>query len=166
MTHLWNVREICEATNGQCDANAHVSSVEIDSRKIEPGALFVALTTGTTDGHDYVASAMEAGASLALVSRYVDGVAKEKQILVNDTEKALQQLGVAARLRSEAMFFGVTGSVGKTHAPIAMEWLAATRRSSLDSRDNPEVKTLSLGRGCRANHAWDSTSFGGLATGR
>jgi UDP-N-acetylmuramoyl-tripeptide--D-alanyl-D-alanine ligase len=114
MTRLWNLNEICDAVNGTCSGNWSADSVVIDSRNAAKGALFVALTTGATDGHEYVQAAIDAGAAGALVGRYVDGVPRAQQILVADTEKALQQLGVAARLRSKATMIGVTGSVGKT----------------------------------------------------
>ena len=40
----------------------------IDSRRVVPGEMFVALTTGQRDGHDYLAAAQAAGAVAALVS--------------------------------------------------------------------------------------------------
>ena len=40
-----------------------------DSRKVQSGELFVALTTETRDGNDFVPAAMEAGAAAALCSR-------------------------------------------------------------------------------------------------
>jgi len=46
-----------------------ITSVEIDSRQVERGSLFVALPGENTDGHQYVETAFEKGALLALVSR-------------------------------------------------------------------------------------------------
>jgi UDP-N-acetylmuramoyl-tripeptide--D-alanyl-D-alanine ligase len=74
----------------------------------------VALKGAQHDGHDYVAEALRKGAVAALVSREVAGVDAALLVRVEDTEVALQQLGVAARARSRAKFVGITGSVGKT----------------------------------------------------
>jgi UDP-N-acetylmuramoyl-tripeptide--D-alanyl-D-alanine ligase len=111
---LWHSSEIAAATEGCGTGDWVAESVTIDSRSIKPAALFVALTGGASDGHAYVHEAIAKGAAGALVSRYVEGVPEAQQILVADTEKALQQLGVAARARSAAKFLGITGSVGKT----------------------------------------------------
>lgn len=116
MTTSWTCNEIKAATSGVCEGSWEISKLVIDSRKVEKGALFVALKGAHADGHDYVKNALAQGAHAALVSHYVDGVAKEKQMLVADVEAALSALGHAARARSKARFIGVTGSVGKTGA--------------------------------------------------
>ena len=61
--------------------------VSTDSRSIGPGTLFVALRGEKFDGHDYVAAALEKGATAALVD-HNPGVAPQKCILVPDTLKA------------------------------------------------------------------------------
>src|SRR5215471_11854476 len=47
--------------------DAEISSVEYDSRKIQPGALFIAMRGESTDGNRYIAQAIEKGA-VAVVS--------------------------------------------------------------------------------------------------
>lgn len=42
------------------DYNAEVASVEFDSRKVAPGALFVAVRGTTSDGHDFIPMAVDA----------------------------------------------------------------------------------------------------------
>ncbi len=116
MSNLWNASDLCTAMQGTCEGKWHVKSVVIDSRKVAPGALFFALPGTQVDGHDYVVAALEKGAAGAVVSRYVAGAPKAQQILVENVEVALQQLGRAARTRSNAKFIGITGSVGKTGA--------------------------------------------------
>lgn len=49
-----------------------IRSVITDSRKVEPGCLFVALKGPHFDGHDFVGRAMELGAVAALVDAPVD----------------------------------------------------------------------------------------------
>lgn len=119
---LWTSQEIIAATHGMSTGVWSASSVSIDTRTMEPGALFVALPGSKVDGHAHVASALANGAAGALVSKPVAGVDAARLIVVKDVEKALQQLGHAARARSAAKFIGITGSVGKTGAK---EMLAA-----------------------------------------
>ena len=81
-----------------------------DSRKIEPGQLFVALV-GARDGHDFVSMAMEKGAAAVLCCREVGYV---PAIVVEDTRKALGDIARGERLRIGMKVVGVTGSVGKS----------------------------------------------------
>lgn len=85
----------------------------IDSRRATPGALFVALAGEHSDGHDFVPAARENGATLALVSRPVDG----PHVLVDDVTAALGRLArhVHDRLTAGGLrTIGITGSAGKT----------------------------------------------------
>src|ERR1700710_943245 len=116
MTTQWTTQEIIAATNGMSSGNWTVTSVSIDTRTLEKGALFVALPGTKVDGHEHVAGALEKGAAGALVSKPIAGLDASRLIIVKDVEKALQQLGAAGRARSNAKFIGVTGSVGKTGA--------------------------------------------------
>jgi UDP-N-acetylmuramoyl-tripeptide--D-alanyl-D-alanine ligase len=116
MTTQWTTKEIVAATNGLASGDWVATSVSIDSRSLQPGALFVALHGSQMDGHAHVADAIAKGAVGALVSKPVLGVDPNHLVMVADVEVALQQLGVAARARSKAKFIGVTGSVGKTGA--------------------------------------------------
>jgi UDP-N-acetylmuramoyl-tripeptide--D-alanyl-D-alanine ligase len=114
MTTQWTAAEIAAATQGKTTGAWNATSVTIDSRFVQPGALFVALPGTKVDGHDFVQKALAAGASAALVSKPVAGVDAAQLVVVPDVEKALQAMGHAARARSHAKFIGVTGSVGKT----------------------------------------------------
>ena len=122
MTTSWTTQEIIAAPHGVSTGNWTATSVGIDTRSIEVGALFVALPGAHVDGHDYVKAALDKGAAGALVSKPVVGVDASKLVMVKDVEAALTALGAAGRARSNAKFIGVTGSVGKTGAK---EMLAA-----------------------------------------
>ncbi|MBT07198.1 MAG: UDP-N-acetylmuramoylalanyl-D-glutamyl-2, 6-diaminopimelate--D-alanyl-D-alanine ligase [Rhodospirillaceae bacterium] len=111
----WNTAELAAATGGQAFGVSKVEGVGIDSRKVENGELFVALQGVRFDGHEYVKQALEAGASLAMVSRVPDGCSDNgRLLLVQETMAALRSLAKAARQKSKAYLIGVTGSVGKT----------------------------------------------------
>lgn len=110
--------EVADATSGTLRAEAGVAvtgPVVVDSRLVEPGALFVAVPGQHVDGHDFAAAAVEAGAALVLATRPVDGV---PCVVVADVQVALGELArtVLERLRSvaEVRVVAVTGSVGKT----------------------------------------------------
>ena len=93
-----------------------VSGVSIDSRTVQPGDLFVALTD-TRDGHDFVADALARGAAAAMVSYIPEDVARDAPLLlVTDVLKGLTALGRAGRRRTKARVAAITGSVGKTSA--------------------------------------------------
>ncbi|CAA9503010.1 MAG: UDP-N-acetylmuramoyl-tripeptide--D-alanyl-D-alanine ligase [uncultured Sphingomonas sp.] len=148
VTPLWTSAEIESATGGRASASFEVTGVTFDSREVEPGHLFVAMPGTVADGHQFVASALEAGAAAAIVSRPVDG----PHLLVEDTAAALTALAIAARDRvPEAKILGVTGSVGKTSTKEALA-AALERRCrgrvhrSVKSYNNHTGVPLSLAR--------------------
>src|SRR5208283_1140088 len=93
--------------------NATVTSVCTDTRQITPGALFFALKGEQTDGHRYVARALQNGAAGVVVSEEVDGV-PGPLLLVPDTLVALGDLAMYYRRQFTLPVVGITGSVGKT----------------------------------------------------
>lgn len=121
---LWTSAEIAAATGGTAYGEFQVSGVEMDSRDVRSGDLFVALRGEAMDGHRFVEKAFASGAAAALVDRPVDG----PHVLVADTAEALAALAHAARERVSATVIGVTGSVGKTGVKEAI--FASLERSS------------------------------------
>jgi len=93
-------------------ADADIHGVAIDTRKIAPGDLFVAIKGEHVDGHDFLADAAARGAVAALVTRAIDSPLP--QVLVKDATLALGDLASAARARHDARVVGITGSNGKT----------------------------------------------------
>lgn len=102
-------------------------AVGTDSRAIQPGQLFVALTGPRFDGHDYLAEVAARGAVAALVEREVTGVALP-QLLVGDSRLALGQLGALNRQAFGGPLVAITGSSGKT---TVKEMLASILRVGL-----------------------------------
>jgi UDP-N-acetylmuramoyl-tripeptide--D-alanyl-D-alanine ligase len=107
--------EVAAATGGRlvdADAASRVTAdVVTDSRRVGPGALFVALPGSRVDGHDFAAAALAAGAVAVLADREVGGPA----VLVDDPVAALGRLARAVVDRIEGLtVVGVTGSSGKT----------------------------------------------------
>lgn len=81
-----------------------------DSRSIQPGQLFVALS-GARDGHDFIPMALSRGAA-AVLCTHCDG--DYPAIVVEDTRKALGDIARQERLRLGCRVVGITGSVGKS----------------------------------------------------
>jgi len=124
MSHLplWTAGDVVSATNGNCaNVNWIATGVAIDSRTIEQGDLFVAISGPNHDGHAYVKMALEQGAVAAIVSAIPDDVpADANLVIVLDTLVAMENLGRAARKRSSARVIAITGSVGKTGTKEAL----------------------------------------------
>jgi UDP-N-acetylmuramoyl-tripeptide--D-alanyl-D-alanine ligase len=95
-----------------------VTGVQVDSRRIRPGDLFVAVSGGEA----YLGDARERGAAATLVP--------------DDAHAALAALGSAVRARSDARVVAITGSVGKTSTK---DILAALLR--------PRLRTVAAPRG-------------------
>ncbi len=147
MSALWTSGEIAAATGGTASDEFEVAGVTFDSREVAAGDLFIAMPGTVHDGHEFLDQAISAGASGLLVSRPVD----HPHVLVEDTGRALQDLGRAARERSRATIIGVTGSVGKTSVKEAL-YAALDRCSpgevhrSVKSYNNHTGVPLSLAR--------------------
>lgn len=111
---LWTAEEAAAATGGRAQGDWIASGVSIDTRTIQRGDLFVALTD-IRDGHDFVAQALDKGAAAALVTHIPAGVSPSAPLLiVPDVLKALESLGRAGRKRMGGRVIAITGSVGKT----------------------------------------------------
>ena len=106
--------EVAAVTGGRLDrasGDERVRAVEFDSRAVGPGALFLALPGERTDGHDFAAAAVAAGATGVLATRPVDAPA----VVVADGLAALARLAAhAVRALPATTVVGVTGSSGKT----------------------------------------------------
>lgn len=121
---LWDAASIEAATGGKASHQFQASGVEMDSRDVRPGDLFIALKGEAMDGHKFLPAAFAKGAAAAIVDRPVDF----PHVLVKDTSEALHALARYARERGDAVRIGVTGSVGKTGVKEAI--FASLDRSS------------------------------------
>ncbi|WP_264077579.1 UDP-N-acetylmuramoyl-tripeptide--D-alanyl-D-alanine ligase [Mycolicibacterium houstonense] len=130
--------ELADITAEEAAATRVTGTVEFDSRAIGPGGLFLALPGARSDGHDFAAAAVAAGAVVVLAARPVGvpaivvkkpgdiggSVDASSGALEFDTDgsgaavlAALAKLAaaVAAELVADGLtIIGVTGSSGKT----------------------------------------------------
>ncbi len=117
---LWQIEEIVAATGGVCAGSANIFGLSIDTRQIETGDMFIALSD-KRDGHIFLDDALANGAVAFLVedgNPHLDAFAADhpeaKLIRVPQVMAALYDLARAARKRSAARIIAVTGSAGKT----------------------------------------------------
>jgi UDP-N-acetylmuramoyl-tripeptide--D-alanyl-D-alanine ligase len=85
----------------------------VDSRRVGPRQMFVALKTEKRDGHDFLAGAAAAGAGGAVVSHSV-AAADLPQLVATDPLAAFQAIAAAHRREFSGPVVGVSGSAGKT----------------------------------------------------
>lgn len=91
-----------------------ITGFAYDSRQVKTGEVFVAIRGARTDGHRYVAQALERGAVACLIE---DAAAVERLddcIVVEDSINALGYLAAAHRRAHATRIVAITGSVGKT----------------------------------------------------
>ena len=111
---LWSSDELSLALSTNVAKEISVFGISRDTRTLKRGDLFIALKGEQVDGHKFVYEAVRQGASACLVDHLIDNVPRNKQIIVEDTNFGLDSLARFARMRSDAVFIGVTGSSGKT----------------------------------------------------
>ena len=122
---LWRWPQLCQALGLPECAGPDVAGIALDSRRIRPGELFIALpgdpgprfnasSRSDRDGHDFVQDALDQGAVGALISRPL--TLDAPMLRVPDTLDGLWTLGRARRQALAGQVVAVTGSSGKTTA--------------------------------------------------
>jgi UDP-N-acetylmuramoyl-tripeptide--D-alanyl-D-alanine ligase len=136
--------EIAQVTGGRQlrPSERPISGAAVDSRKVEPGNLFVALPGEKTDGHHFLDAAVSAGAGCLLVregaelGRTSRAAGDFAIVSVPDTLVGFQQVAGAWRARFSPIVVGVTGSVAKTSTKEAVAAVLSRRYRTLKSEGN------------------------------
>jgi len=134
-----SVSEVQEATGGRLksgDNHTVVEGVAVDSRRVRPGQLFVALKGEKFDGHDYAAEAVAAGAAAVVVEREVDVGPGVPVVQVDSTTDALMDLAAYHRSRFNPTVIAVTGSIGKTTTKDMVASILSQHYRTLKNRGN------------------------------
>lgn len=111
-----------------------VARISSDTRKTAPGDLFVAVRGGKADGHDFINSAIEKGASaVVLEGRALNG--SVPSVTVADSREALARISsnFCGRPSERLSVTGVTGTNGKTTVTYLIKSIleAAGKRTGL-----------------------------------
>ena len=132
--------DLARAVGGTVVAGATETPIDgfsIDSRSLRPGDLFVAIRGDHYDGHAFVADALGRGACGAIVSDVAAlGSSPLVGVAVDDTVRALQELGRYIRRASHARVVAITGSVGKTTTKELTAALLGARYRVFRNRGN------------------------------
>lgn len=115
------ITDILGWTNGRLERGdpwTITYGVSIDSRRVRPGEIFLAVAGESYDGHNFAAAALKAGAVGVILSREVEAVKRSREnfclIRVEDTFQALAGLARGYRRLFDLPAIAVTGSNGKT----------------------------------------------------
>jgi alanine racemase len=139
-SETWTVAEVAEAVGGKYigpNPKAEIRFLQTDSRKIFQSSrtLFIALITGSNNGHRYIPELVTMGVPAFLVSEMPEkSYPKSHFIQVNNTLEALQKLAKAHRDAFRIPVVGITGSHGKT---IVKEWAAQMLSKKFALLKNP-----------------------------
>ena len=98
--------------------DTEITGVQIDSRQVQAGDLFIAVRGSQTDGHQYVAKAIESGA-VAILCEDMEGIdtaALQAVVSTTNTEQVVGQCATNfyGNPTSRVRLVGVTGTNGKT----------------------------------------------------
>ena len=110
---LRDVLRDIDITSMSADPEVEITGVSCDSRKIEPGNLFVAIKGYESDGNKYIPAAVEKGAVCVLSETLPEGVSGAA---VSNARKALSMAtaNFFGNPASKMKIIGVTGTNGKT----------------------------------------------------
>ena len=106
-----------EVLNSLGDVDVDITGVNIDSRRIEKGHLFIAIPGTQTDGHKFIPKAIEQGAAAVLCECFPDTrVPGVTYIAVGSTEDAVGKVATTfyGDPSTKLKLVGVTGTNGKT----------------------------------------------------
>jgi UDP-N-acetylmuramoyl-tripeptide--D-alanyl-D-alanine ligase len=130
-----------------------VAGWSVDTRTQNGGDVYFALHGPNHDGHKFLTAALEKGASAVVVDH---SAYTPCELIVPDTERALQDLGAWARKKWGGRVIGVTGSAGKTTTKDAIAHLLETElpvgktNGNFNNHIGVPLSLLRLPDGCRA----------------
>ncbi|WP_058462393.1 UDP-N-acetylmuramoyl-tripeptide--D-alanyl-D-alanine ligase [Legionella adelaidensis] len=108
------LHEIARLLKVPCkNGDIEIKGISIDTRKLKPQELFIALSGERFDGHQFINDAVKLGATAILCSKPVPDMSVE-QLVVPNTEQALAMIARYHREKINCPVIALTGSNGKT----------------------------------------------------
>ncbi len=116
-----NLNNILSAIVFKYSGNENLNTIVIngitsDSRKVKPGYIFIAVKGTLVDGHDYINTAIDSGATVIIAEHEAEGLKNTPLILVDDASVALGKIAHAYfdNPSLHLKLIGITGTNGKT----------------------------------------------------
>ena len=140
---LTNILTTTTLTSFQIPEKTLITSINTDTRNLQPGEGFLALRGNKFDGHNFVDEAIRKGASCVIVgqeytlSNEVEQLSNNIPILqVENCLKAYQKIARWWRHRFDIPVISITGSVGKTTTKELIATVLATQGKVLKTEAN------------------------------
>ncbi len=134
------VKEIADAVSGELTsssvANEVISGISIDSRTIQPGEVFIAISGENADGHDYISQAVAAGAVGVVSERSRAEVELPAQIYfirVGNSIDAMKTIAAYIRDKIDIPVVAITGTNGKTTVKDILQCLLSKKYKTYKS---------------------------------
>lgn len=112
-----------------------ITAVTTDSRKVEPGALFIPIVGARADGHDFIPQVMAQGAACTLSEKDL-GEQDFPYIRVDSSLQAVKDLAEYYLEQLDLPVVGITGSVGKTSTKEMIAAVLAQKFRVLKTQGN------------------------------
>ncbi|MEG2936307.1 MAG: UDP-N-acetylmuramoyl-L-alanyl-D-glutamate--2,6-diaminopimelate ligase, partial [Clostridium sp.] len=98
------------------ERNIEINNPNYDSRKVQPGDVFFAITGFSTDGHKYIATAVERGAKVVVIEKDIELIEGVTYIKVDNGRRALAMASCNFydHPSRKMKLIGITGTNGKT----------------------------------------------------
>lgn len=128
------ISEIAKACGGVYNIDAEITSVAIDTRKIEKGCLFICIKGERFDAHRFIEEAFEKGAAAVMVSADIE--TDMPYVKVDDTAKQLLNLSGYYRNKFDIPVIALTGSVGKTTTKEFTHLVVNSKYNSIKTQGN------------------------------
>jgi UDP-N-acetylmuramoyl-tripeptide--D-alanyl-D-alanine ligase len=133
------INEAVDAVRGELISSGcglEIRGVNIDTRQLRKGDLFIAIKGERVDGHDLLEEASNKGAVAAFVEKDVNHKSDMAIIKVNDTVRALQDLAAAYRKQFTCPVVAVTGSSGKTTTKDLIKAVLSSKYETIATKGN------------------------------
>jgi UDP-N-acetylmuramoyl-tripeptide--D-alanyl-D-alanine ligase len=125
--------------------------VQTDTRKLQPGCIYFALSGANFDGNAFAQQAIEKGAAYAVIDNAAYAV-NDRCILVANVLETLQQLALHHRRQFSIPFIAITGSNGKTttkeliNAVLNSKYVTYATEGNLNNHIGVPLTILKIGR--------------------
>ncbi len=134
------ISKILEVTKGKLISGNEedvISNISTDTRKINPGDLYIGIKGENFDGNNFWEEAIKKGAKAVIVQGVeVNANQKENIIIVEDTLKALGQIAKYKRSKYNIPVVAITGSVGKTSTKDIVANVISQKYKTLKTEGN------------------------------